>query len=73
MHDPLHSELSTDDALRLHQRLLERDPVGPADFAVAFLKPLIAWLQTTNAGVDPIACAEAEQAVAVAELGPLAP
>ena len=59
MHDSLPSELLAEDALRLHQRLLERDPVGPADFAVAFLKPLIAWLQTTTAGVDPMACADA--------------
>jgi hypothetical protein len=59
MHDSLHSELSAEDAQRLHQRLLARDPVGPAEFAVAFLKPLIAWLQTTNAGVDPMACEEA--------------
>ncbi len=43
----------------LHRRLLERDPVAPADFAVAFLNPLIAWLQTTNSGVDPMACEEA--------------
>lgn len=59
MHPPPHSELSAEDALCLHRRLLERDPVGPADFAAAFLKPLIAWLQTTHAGVDPMACEEA--------------
>jgi hypothetical protein len=59
MHGPTHSELSAEDALHLHRRLLERDPVAPADFAVAFLKPLIAWLQTTNTGVDPMACEEA--------------
>src|SRR5690348_15841032 len=59
MHDPHHSKPSADDALFLHQRLLERDPVAPADFAVAFLKPLIAWLRRTNPGVDPVACEEA--------------
>jgi hypothetical protein len=59
MHDPLHSTLSAEDALRLHRRLLQRDPVGPADFAVAFLNPLIAWLRITNSGVDPMACEEA--------------
>ncbi len=59
MHDPPHSELSAEDGLRLHRRLLERDPVAPADFAVAFLNPLIAWLQATNSGVDPMACEEA--------------
>ena len=59
MHDPPHSELSAEDALRLHRRLLERDPVAPADFAVAFLNPLIAWLRTINSSVDPMACTEA--------------
>jgi hypothetical protein len=59
MHDPPHSELSAEDALRLHRRLLERDSVGPADFAFAFLNRLITWLETTNSGVDPMACAEA--------------
>lgn len=59
MHDPSHSKLSAEDVLRLHRRLLERDPVAPADFAVAFLNPLIAWLERTNSGVDPMACEEA--------------
>lgn len=59
MHDPPHSPLSAEDALHLHRRLLERDPVGPADFAVAFLNPLIAWLHATHSSVDPMACAEA--------------
>jgi RNA polymerase sigma-70 factor (ECF subfamily) len=65
MHDPPHSKPSAEDALHLHQRLLERDPVASADFAVAFLRPLIAWLQTTNAGVDPMACEEAAGAAIV--------
>jgi hypothetical protein len=43
----------------LHRRLRKRDPVGPANFADAFLKPLIAWLQATHYGVDPMVCAEA--------------
>ena len=59
MHDPHPCEMSAEDALCLYRRLLERDPVAPADFAVAFLKPLIAWLQRTNPSVDPMACEEA--------------
>lgn len=56
---PPHSELSDEDALHLHQRLLQRDPVAPAEFAVAFLQPLSTWLQTTHPGADPMACEEA--------------
>lgn len=59
MYHPPSSELSAEDSLRLHRRLLERDPVGPADFAVAFLNLLIAWLRSANPGVDPTACEEA--------------
>lgn len=59
MHNPPHSKLSAEDALRLHRRLLERDPLAPADFAVAFLNPLIAWLQSIHSHVDPMACSEA--------------
>lgn len=59
MHDPPLAEPSSEDALRLYRRLLQRDAVAPADFAVAFLEPLIAWLQITNSSVDPMACAEA--------------
>jgi hypothetical protein len=59
MHDRPHSELSAEAALCLYRRLLERDPVGPADFAAAFLQPLIAWLQTAHSSADPMACAEA--------------
>jgi hypothetical protein len=51
--------MSAEDALRLHRRLLERDPVAPAELAVAFLKPLIAWLQRTNPRIDPMMCQEA--------------
>jgi RNA polymerase sigma-70 factor (ECF subfamily) len=61
MHDPHHSEPTDEDALRLHRRLLERDPLAPADFAVVFLKPLIAWLKTTNPGIDPMAYEEAAE------------
>jgi DNA-directed RNA polymerase specialized sigma24 family protein len=59
MQNPPRSDLSADVARRLYQRLLERDPVAPADFAVAFLKPLIAWIRSTNPGIDPMACEEA--------------
>lgn len=59
MHDSPHSELSAEDALHLHRRLLERDPLAPADFAVAFLQPLIAWLQCTNPRLDSMICEEA--------------
>ena len=59
MHYSPHSQLSAEDALRLHRRLLERDPLAPADFADAFLRSLIAWLKSTNPGVDPMACEEA--------------
>lgn len=59
MHAPHHAKPSADDAMRLYRRLLERDPVAPADFAVAFLKPLMAWLRRTNRAVDPVACEEA--------------
>lgn len=56
---PPHSELSAEEALRLHQRLMAHDPVAPADFASAFLQPLLAWLQATNRQVDPMLCEEA--------------
>lgn len=59
MHDPPSSKLSAKDALRLHRLLLERDPVAPADFAAAFLQPLIAWLQITHSRIDPMLCEEA--------------
>jgi hypothetical protein len=59
MHNPSLSGPSTEDAIGLHRRLLQRDPVGSADFAIAFLNPLIAWLQSTHSGADPMACAEA--------------
>ncbi len=59
MHDPQISDLSAEDAMHLYRRLLKLDPVAPADFAVAFLKPLVAWLKSTNSRVDPIACEEA--------------
>lgn len=59
MHDLPHCKLPAEDTLRLHRRLLDRDPLAPADFAAVFLKPLIAWLQSTNPGVEPMACEEA--------------
>lgn len=59
MLDSRHYPLSSDDALSLHRRLFDRDPVASADFAVAFLQPLIDWLHTTNVGIDPMMCVEA--------------
>ena len=59
MHDIPHCKLPAEDALRLYGRLLDRDPLAPADFAAAFLKPLIAWLQSTNPRVEPMVCEEA--------------
>jgi hypothetical protein len=59
MHDPPRSELSSEEVLRLLQRLRERDASAPADFAAAFLRPLTAWLQRTHCGTDPMACEEA--------------
>ena len=61
MHDRHPSELTDEDALRLYRRLLERDPLAPADFAEAFLKPVIAWLRNTNPCVDPMAYEEAAE------------
>jgi hypothetical protein len=52
-------ELSDQEALRMHQRLLERDPTAPTEFAVAVFEPLTAWLQATNREADPHLCAEA--------------
>jgi RNA polymerase sigma-70 factor (ECF subfamily) len=59
MPDLSHSELSPEDALRLHRRLLERDASAPADVAAAFLAPLITWLEATNPSADPTTCGEA--------------
>jgi DNA-directed RNA polymerase specialized sigma24 family protein len=61
-------ELSNEEALRLHRRLLERDPTAPAKLAVAFFEPLWAWLQATNPTADPHFCAEAA-ATAVLNFG----
>jgi hypothetical protein len=61
MYNSPHAGPSSEDALRLYRCLLERDALAPADFAAAFLEPLIAWLQITNSSVDPVACAEAAE------------
>jgi hypothetical protein len=38
---------------QLHQRLVDRDPTAPDDFAVAFLVPLITWLTEHNHAIQP--------------------
>ena len=45
----------------LHKRLLEGDPVAPAEVAATFLEPLSAWLQTVAPGKDAAAYAEAAE------------
>jgi DNA-directed RNA polymerase specialized sigma24 family protein len=52
-------DLSGEEAFRLHQRLLERDPTAPTDLATAAFEPLTEWLQATNWDADPHLCAEA--------------
>ncbi len=42
-----------DPHLELHQRLVDRDPNAPADLAVTFLEPLIAWLSERNPRIHP--------------------
>lgn len=37
----------------LHQRLVDRDPTAPDDFADTFLEPLINWLAEHNRGIHP--------------------
>jgi hypothetical protein len=51
--------VSAEDALRLYQGLRDRDPTAAADFAAAFLRPLVDWLESRNPSVDPAAWAEA--------------
>src|SRR5215831_8585495 len=38
--------LSAEFNREIHQRLLDRDPIAPAELAVAYLEPLINWLRT---------------------------
>jgi hypothetical protein len=44
---------SPDEGLRLHLRLLEQDPVAPADVCRAYIKPLADWLDGTFRLGDP--------------------
>jgi DNA-directed RNA polymerase specialized sigma24 family protein len=48
-----------EEALRLHQRLLARDPTARADLATAYLVPLVVWLHETNPAVPVDLCEEA--------------
>jgi hypothetical protein len=50
---------SQQEALRLHQRLLEGDAAATADLAAAYLAHLAAWLESTNRGIDPDLCSDA--------------
>ncbi len=47
--------------LLLHQRLIERDPTAPDDFADAFLEPLTAWLTEHNGATHPDLVSEAAE------------
>jgi hypothetical protein len=51
--DPSHLFPSAEDALSLHVRLCDLDPVASADLCSAFFKPLIHWLETICPKVDP--------------------
>jgi plasmid stabilization system protein ParE len=50
------SPLSRDEALALHQRLVEGDPVAPSDLAVAYLDRLADWLLAHNRPVAEDLC-----------------
>jgi hypothetical protein len=58
--------LGPEEAARLHQRLLDADPIAPNDLAVAYLEPLISWLCAHNRRMDPDFCAEAADRAIVA-------
>ncbi len=45
----------------LHQRLVDRDPTAPNDFADTFLEPLTAWLTEHNRGIHPDLVTEAAE------------
>jgi RNA polymerase sigma-70 factor (ECF subfamily) len=47
------------EALDLHQRLLQRDPVAPQQIAEALLTPLASWLAQTNPHAAEDRCLEA--------------
>ena len=52
-----------EDALELFARLRPDDTVGHADFAVAFLPPLVAYLRRNNTAHDDHLCEAAEDAI----------
>jgi hypothetical protein len=41
------------EALCLHQRLLNQDPIAPKDLAALYLQPLIRWLARANPAAPP--------------------
>jgi hypothetical protein len=45
----------------LHQRLVDRDPTAPDDFADTFLEPLTAWLTEHNGAIHPDLVSEAAE------------
>jgi hypothetical protein len=49
------------DALAIHARLCEDDPVASADLAMAYLDVLTHWLITTHPRVDPHLCCQAAE------------
>jgi hypothetical protein len=57
---------SPEEALRLYQRLLEKDLTASNDLAVAYLEPLTTWLCKTNRRIHPEFCEEAAGAALVA-------
>lgn len=50
---------SEETAASLHLRLLDQDPIAPADFAEAYFQPVAYSLMTRNSGVDSQLCYEA--------------
>jgi RNA polymerase sigma-70 factor (ECF subfamily) len=51
----------TDRQQLLHQRLVDRDPTAPDDFADTFLEPLTAWLTEHNGSIHPDLVSEAAE------------
>ncbi len=52
---------SAEDALALHARLREHDPVAPSELANAYLDSLVDWLIRANPRVDPHLCCQAAE------------
>ena len=46
---------------RLYQRLVDRDPIAPSDFAETFLSPLIDWITEHNRAIYPDVINEAAE------------